>query len=74
MTDDSLPPSARYVLDVLEDESSISRQALLERTGLPPSTLDGAIERLERRGYLVSAREPEDLRAVRYEYRERADP
>lgn len=61
-----LPPSAKYVLHVLDSHSEdrMTRQALQEETGLPESTLDRALESLQNEDYLVLARDPEDLRQV----------
>ncbi|QLG63098.1 helix-turn-helix domain-containing protein [Halorarum salinum] len=63
---DDLPPSCKYVLDVLEREGELSRQKLLDRTGLPERTLDWALGTLNNRGYIFSAQDNEDLRVVLY--------
>jgi DNA-binding MarR family transcriptional regulator len=70
---DDLPPSARFVLDVLAREDQLTRPCLQERTGLPSSTLDNALKTLESRDYIRRDRHPEDLRVVVANYREDAD-
>lgn len=64
-----LPPSCRYVLYVLEREGELSRQELLERTGLPAQTVDWALETLTEGDFLLKSRDPMDLRQVVYEVR-----
>lgn len=59
---DSLPPSCRYVLDVVERKGPISRQELLEETGLPERTLDRALHTLQNGGYVLRTRENDNLR------------
>ncbi|WP_324757055.1 helix-turn-helix domain-containing protein [Haloarcula montana] len=61
---DDLPPSAKYVYDVVDRDGPLSRQELQERTGLPETTLDDAVKTLENRDYLLRTRDSEDLRQV----------
>jgi len=61
---DQLPPSAKYVLDVLEQEERLTRQEALARTGLCPATFDRAVNRLFTQGYLSKTRVNTDLRQV----------
>lgn len=61
---DDLPPSAKYVLDVVERKGPIRRQELLEETALPERTLDEALDRLNSRDYLSVTRDYTDLRQV----------
>jgi len=55
---ESLPPSCRYILHVLEeaDGRELSRQQLLDRTDLPESTLDRALQTLENEHRVLRAR------------------
>ena len=60
---DDLPPSCRCVLQALRYYGpELSRQALLEETGLPARTLDEALNRCESRGFLSLSRKSGDLR------------
>jgi len=60
---DDLPPSCRCVLQALRYHGpELSRQALLEETGLPARTLDEALNRCETCGYLSRSRKSGDLR------------
>ena len=60
---DDLPPSCRCVLQALGYHGpELSRQALLEETGLPERTLDEALNRCESRGFLSLTRKSGDLR------------
>lgn len=61
---DDLPPSARYVYYVLEQEGSMTRQELLEELGLPERTLDRALETLHSGDYISKTRENTDSRQV----------
>ena len=65
-TVEDLPPSCKYILDVLDREGELSRQELLARTGLPERTLDWALGTLKNHGQVFSARDNEDLRVVLY--------
>ena len=60
---DDLPPSCRCVLQALNYRGpELSRQELLEETGLPERTLDEALNRCESRGFLSRARKSGDVR------------
>lgn len=59
-----LPPSAKYVYDVLERDGPLKRSELKERTNLAERTLSRALKTLETGGYIVKTREPGDLREV----------
>lgn len=60
-----LPPSCKYVLDVLDRaDGEISRQELLEVTELPEDTLDDALKRLENHDFIDKTRKNGDLRQV----------
>jgi len=60
---DDLPPSCRCVLQALRYHGpELSRQQLLEETGLPERTLDEALHRCETRGYLSRSRKSGNLR------------
>lgn len=59
-----LPPSCKFVLDVIRQEGPLSRPALIERTDLPERTVSDALDTLENCGYILRARDSEDLRVV----------
>ncbi|GGK74640.1 MarR family winged helix-turn-helix transcriptional regulator [Haloarcula sebkhae] len=61
---DDLPPSAKYVYRVLNDEGPLSRKELQGETQLSESTLDDALDTLENCDYLLRTRKSEDLRQV----------
>jgi uncharacterized membrane protein len=62
---DDLPPSCRCVLQALRYQGpELSRQALLEETGLPERTLYDALETCESRGYIVRARKSGNAREI----------
>lgn len=74
-TDDvnDFPPSARYIVYVLEDVGgSIGRDELQDRTMLPERTLDKALARLEEANVVRRDRDGEDLRFVRVELVEKS--
>ena len=60
----SLAPSCRYVLDVVARQGPLSRQELLDETGLPERTLSRALESLQNGGYVDKTRKNDDLRKV----------
>lgn len=66
---DDLPPSARYVHHVLEEHGELTRQDLLEVTGLPERTLQDALDHLENRNSIHKSRKSDDLTQVVCEYR-----
>jgi DNA-binding MarR family transcriptional regulator len=61
-----LPPSAKYVYHVLEEEDDdrLSRQDLLDRVHLNERTLDRALNHLQNVGYVDKTRDSDDLRQV----------
>jgi DNA-binding MarR family transcriptional regulator len=71
---ESLPPSCKYVYRELDRDGPLTRQQLLARTYLAPTTLDDALETLENRHFVHRARKNDDLRQVVAEIREHPDP
>ncbi|PGF16169.1 MarR family transcriptional regulator [Natrinema sp. CBA1119] len=68
---EELPPSAKYVVFVLEGEDgSVTRCELQKRTDLPDRTLDRALDRLEAADVIRRDRTSDDLRFVRVEFDE----
>lgn len=68
---DSLPPSCKYVLKVLECHGNrMTRQELLEETNLAPSTLDDALRTLESRQCILKMRKSNDPNQVVAELRQ----
>lgn len=61
---DDLPPSAKYVYDVLDREGPLSREALQERTELPERTVDRALDTLHTGDFIIKTRDSGDLRQV----------
>ena len=61
---DDLPPSAKYVHYVLEEDAPLTREELLDETGLCERTLDRALDRLQDGNYIRSDRDNSDLRQV----------
>lgn len=61
---DQLPPSAKFVLDVLEQEEQVKRQELIERTGLSKTTIWRVTKQLQNEGYLSKTRANDDVRQV----------
>ena len=59
---DALPPSAKYVHELVERDGPLTRQELLEK--LPEPTLDRALDRLQSEGFISKTRDSEDLREV----------
>lgn len=51
-------------LDLISREGPLSPSALARRAGLHPATLTGILDRLERGGWIVRERDPDDRRAV----------
>ncbi|WP_254766522.1 MarR family transcriptional regulator [Salinilacihabitans rarus] len=71
--DADLPPSARYVVYVLEDAGGTAgRDELLDRTGLPERTVDEALARLEAEAVVRRDRASDDLRFVHVELAEKS--
>ncbi|MFG2003183.1 MarR family winged helix-turn-helix transcriptional regulator [Spirillospora sp. NPDC048911] len=51
-------------LDLVNAHGPLTPSALARRAGLHPATLTGVLDRLERGGWVVRERDPEDRRAV----------
>ncbi|MEU7874834.1 MarR family transcriptional regulator [Dactylosporangium sp. NPDC049140] len=51
-------------LDLINRHGPLSPSALARRAGLHPATMTGVLDRLERGGWVVRDRDPEDRRAV----------
>jgi DNA-binding MarR family transcriptional regulator len=51
-------------LDILMRDGGQSATALARRTGMHPATMTGILDRLEKGGWIVRERDPEDRRAV----------
>lgn len=60
----SHPPSDKFVYKEVTRYAPITRQALLDETNLPESTLSDALDRLENRGYILRTRKSDDFRQV----------
>ena len=56
-------------LDLISRYGPLSPTALARRAGLHPATMTGILDRLERGGWIVRERDPEDRRAVRVQDR-----
>ena len=52
-------------LDLINRYGPLSPSTLVERASLHPATMTGILDRLERGGWVVRERDPEDRRAVR---------
>lgn len=66
---DDLPPSAKYVVFVLEHaDGSLPRGELRDRTDLPERTLDRALDQLEDKDVIRRDRDTDDLRYVRIQF------
>ncbi len=53
-----------YCLDLISREGPLSPTAVARRAGLHPATTTGVLDRLERGGWVVRERDPDDRRAV----------
>src|SRR5436309_2876037 len=51
-------------LDILDAHGPLSPTALANRAGVHPATMTGILDRLERGGWIVRERNPDDRRAV----------
>ncbi len=51
-------------LDILMRSGAQSASALARRVGLHPATMTGVLDRLEKGGWIVRERDPEDRRAI----------
>ncbi len=58
------------ILDLLEREGPLSAGKLVERTGLAPSSITAAVDRLERNGFVRRGRDALDKRRVTVALRE----
>lgn len=52
------------ILNLLQREGPLSAGDLVDRTGLAPSSITGALDRLERSGFVSRQRDPADQRRV----------
>lgn len=57
------------IVDLLEREKSLTAGELVRRTGLAPSSITAALDRLESKGFLRRQRDPADQRRVTVELR-----
>jgi DNA-binding MarR family transcriptional regulator len=57
------------ILDLLEREGPVPAGRLVERTGLAPSSITAAVDRLERNGFARRVRDSSDKRRVKVELR-----
>jgi DNA-binding MarR family transcriptional regulator len=51
-------------LDLISRDGPLSPSALARRAGLHPATMTGILDRLERGGWIIRDRDPDDRRAV----------
>ena len=70
---DELPPSCQYILHVLEEEGPLTRTAIVDETALSETTVEWALRRLKNHGFIIAARDPDDLRRNEYNIRGDAD-
>lgn len=61
-----LPPSAKYVRYVLEDEAPLTQKQLIDETGLPARTVRDALSRLDDAGELCDEHNLGDARQRLY--------
>jgi len=59
-----LRPGDLYCLDLIDSQGPLSPTALARLTGLHPATMTGVLDRLERGGWIVRERDPDDRRGV----------
>ncbi|QLH82479.1 helix-turn-helix domain-containing protein [Halosimplex pelagicum] len=59
---DDLPPSAKYVYELVKRDGPLTRQELLQK--LPEPTVDRALDHLQNEDFIDKTRESEDLRKV----------
>jgi DNA-binding MarR family transcriptional regulator len=57
-----LPPSCKFVYELVERDGPLTRQELLNH--LPAPTLDRALDRLQNEDFIDKTRDSEDLRVV----------
>jgi DNA-binding MarR family transcriptional regulator len=68
---DDLPPSAKYVYREIDRAGGrLSRQELIDRTYLSPSTIDDALRTLESRHFVHKSRKSDALNQVVAETRQ----
>jgi DNA-binding MarR family transcriptional regulator len=58
------------ILDLLDREASVTAGGLVQQTGLAPSSITAALDRLERKGFVRRHRDPVDQRRVTVELRQ----
>lgn len=61
---ESLTPTAEFVLHLLETDGPLSRQDLLDRLDRHPDTVDRALRQLRETGRVAQTRNSDDLREV----------
>jgi len=66
---EDLPPSANYVLDVLDADGELTAAELSDRTSLPVSTVQDALARLKQSDVVESRPDPRDARRTLYDIR-----
>lgn len=59
-----LSPQDMYVLERIHFQGSVQIRDLSKTYGIPPSTLTGILDRLERKKYICRERKREDRRAI----------
>lgn len=60
----SHPPSAKFVLHILNEEGEMSITELAEQTGMPASTVGVGIEKLVESGDIEKVPDPNDARCT----------
>lgn len=71
--DVELPWSAKFLLWTIEEMGgAVRRSTLLDETGMAPSTLDRALDRLESADVVRRDRDGDDLRFVRVQIVEKS--
>ncbi|NYT04865.1 MAG: winged helix-turn-helix transcriptional regulator [Methanomicrobiales archaeon] len=70
----SIPPSARLVLDVLEDGRSRTFKEVAQQADIAPRTIRFAIGRLKKHGLIVEKFNFRDARQVLYQIRDVSAP
>jgi DNA-binding MarR family transcriptional regulator len=61
-------------LNLISRSGPLTPGALARTAGLPPATVTGVLDRLEKGGWIVRERDPEDRRAVRVQARAERGP
>ena len=70
---EDLPPSAKFVLWVLEDIGPVTQQELCDEITLPPRTVRWALDRLEDEGIIESRPYTRDARQSLYRIADASD-